>query len=245
MKFGVFSTISGNIDALIDADRQFDAFGVDAKICLGHVVGIYPFVDDCVELLIDRNYVVLRMLHDDGFLGYCEGKYDFEGWSTINLVDALKFTSQWVSKGSLEFIRQLPQRRVINGIAFEGIANVEGGYVYDPDKAAAAFSTWKHNIVIHAARLDPYVWHEDLTGNFLSPGRNQFEPQGRLLISPGVLGRRRAGTIKWPAAAVFDDQARSVHLLQTKYDARLILPRLRAMEYPAHLLKHLEEWEVV
>ena len=40
MKFGVVRHVSGNLDALSDADRQFDEIGVDTKICLGEIVGV-------------------------------------------------------------------------------------------------------------------------------------------------------------------------------------------------------------
>ena len=127
MKFGVFRNISGNIEALSDADRQFDEIGVDTKICLGEIVGMYPYVDDCVNFLIERGYVVLRTHVDDGFVGYCDGTFDFRGWSTSYLVEALKFARRNVTEMAVTFLRELPQRQVINGIAFEGLANVRGG----------------------------------------------------------------------------------------------------------------------
>lgn len=82
MTFGVFRNISGNIDALAEADRLFDEIGVDTKVCLGEIVGMYPYVDDCVRLLINRGYVVLRTHVDDAFVGHCDGTFDFRGWTT-------------------------------------------------------------------------------------------------------------------------------------------------------------------
>ena len=174
---------------------------------------MYPFVDDCVKFLIDRRYVVLRTDVDDGFVGYCDGGFDFRGWATSHLVEALKFASRGVSKMSVEFLRELPQRKMINGIALECLADVTGGYLYRREDVAAAFASWGQHTVIHAAHLDPHVWREDLTGIFLSSGRNILDAHGRLLISTGGLGSyyRGSSATKRPAAVVFDSQERSAH----------------------------------
>ena len=51
----------------------------------------------------------------------------FRGWTTTYLVEALKFARRDVSEMAVKFLRDLPQRQVINGIAFECLANVRGG----------------------------------------------------------------------------------------------------------------------
>ena len=93
--------IAGNIEALKNADWQFDECTVDAKICLGEIVGAYPFVDECVEFLVSRKYSVLRTKVDDAFIGHCDSNFDFTGWTTFHLVEALKFAQRSVSQSSL------------------------------------------------------------------------------------------------------------------------------------------------
>lgn len=146
---------------------------------------------------------------------------------------------------SVEFIRELPQRRVINGVAFEGLAHVTGGYLYHPKEIAAAFASWGQETIMHAAHLDPHVWREDQTGFFLSSGSNILDPRGRLLISTGGLGSYYGGSgaTKRPAAVVFDDQARSVHLLRPMCSARKIFDQLRSMNCPRGALDYLQRCE--
>src|SRR5437016_5154177 len=168
MRFGVIRNIAGNIEAFGNADLLLDHSGVDVKVCLGQIVGIYPFVDDCVEFLINRRYLALRRDEEDEFVGDCR----FTGLSTTHLVDALRFARSRVAASSLKFLAELPVRHVIQGVAFESRAEVRGGVLNDPDQVADAFLVWRDRTVFHAAHFDPYVWREDLTGASLSTGPN-------------------------------------------------------------------------
>ena len=241
MKIGVVRNIAGNIEALKDADRQFTAFGVDARVCLGQIVGVYPFVDACVEYLINREYLALRRHEEDEFVSGCK----FHGWSTTHLVDALRFARSRVSKQALEYLEALPLRCEIHGVAFESRANVKDGMLYDPDQVKSALDLWPHPIVFHAAHFDPYVWRDDLTGTSLKIGQNELESGHRLLISTGGVGSRYQGSVdtRKPIAMVFDDEQMTVHLLQPMCDIQTIFSRLRQSEYPRHVLKALEGFE--
>ena len=244
MKFGVLRNIAGNIEALKDADRQFDEFGVDTKVCLGQIIGLYPYVDDCIEFLINQRYVTLQMLVEKEFVNGCH----FVGWSLIYLVEAARFARSVVSRQSLEYLGGLPLRQEMHDVAFESRAETGDGSVFKPDQADAAFASWKHQVVIHAGHCDPHVWREDLTGAYLSTGRNMLPADGRLLISTGGLGCSYMGSTdtKQPAAIVFDDADRTVHLLRPMCDVRKIFDRLRQTDYPQNVLRYLEgnEYEV-
>jgi hypothetical protein len=239
MRFGILRNIAGNIEAFQDADRRFDEIGVDAKVCLGQIVGIYPYVDNCVELLLAQKYTALRQLVEDEFVGDCR----FEGWSTAYLVEALKFVRDSVSANTVEFLKQLPKRAEINGIGFEGLAEGDG-FLYRPEQVAAAFASWKQCVVIHAAEPDPYVWRESAHQAALFSGRNQLDPGGRLLISTGGAGSIYQGSAntKQPAAIVFNDEDRTVHLLRPMCDAK-IFAQLRKTDYPRGPLEYLEKSE--
>ena len=244
MKFGVLRNIAGNIVALKDVDRQFDEFGVDAKVSLGDTPGLYPYVNECVEFLIARKYLALRTPLDDAFIGCCDGTEDFLGWSTIHLVEALKFAQRTVAAKTLEFLRAMPKRLEFNDVAFESWLTVgeKVHFLYKPEDVAAAFAAWKHRTVIHAAEFDPYVWREDLTRVTLSTGRNAFDRDGRILISTGGVGCHYRGSVNThqPAAIVYDDENRTVHLLRPMCDVRKIFDRLRQTEYPHSILRCLE-----
>lgn len=241
MKFGILRNIAGNHDALLSADKWFDSCGVDVRVCLGQIVGIYPFVDACVELLVHRNYTSLRRLEDDEFVAGC----DFHGWSTTHLIEALRFSLTLVSRVTLEYLTKLPVRAEINGVAFESRAPVKDGVLYDKEQARAAFELWKNPVVIHAAHFDPFVWRDDLSGSPLEMGRNELHPGGRMLISTGGVGSRYQGSVntRKPVAMMFDDEEMVIQLWQPACNIGALFSKLRSMDYPSHVLKALEGFE--
>jgi hypothetical protein len=245
MRFGIIRNISGNAEALADADRRFDELGVETKVCLGEVVGIYPYPGECIAFLAQRNYTALRTHIDDAFVSFCSGGSPFDGWSARYLVEALEFAGTRVSDAAVNYLRSLPVRFAFGEVAFEGLAPIHGGYVYDQEQAAAAFRTWRHRTVFNAAHNDPYIWHEDLSGSYLPSGRTVLEPKGRLLISTGGLGSFYHGSAatKRSSAVVFDDQDRSVVLFHPKCAVRDMLDQLRRTEYPKRVLDYLDKSE--
>jgi hypothetical protein len=242
MRYGIINNVAGNVDAMANIDRQFDELGVDYRVCLGNVVGIYPFVNECIESLIVRKYVVLRGYVDEGFITYCQGKEDFEGWSTRHVVNALIFVAPSVSRFSLDFLERLPVSESIGEFGFKSRVEVRSGYLYDKKDAAVAFSKWSQRIIFHSLHTESHLWREDLTGDFLSTGENQLPPTGRFLVSAGGMGSRYHGSKK-PAAILFDDASLSVEILQPMCDFESIIERLRATKYPLGPLGFLESYE--
>jgi hypothetical protein len=240
MKIGVVRNIAGNIEALRDTDRQFDALGVDAKACLGQIVGIYPHVDECVELISSRGYHSLKQIIEEEFVDGCV----FRGWSKFHLVDAVRFTRNRASTSTLDYLKHLPKHLAIGDTGFEGLAGGDG-YLYTPQQVAAAFGEWKQRVVIHAAESDPYVWREDLNRTGLTIGRNQLHSVDRLLISTGGAGSFYEGSLntREPSAMVFDDKDRTVDLFRPKCDIQKLFEQLRAMGYPKGSLGFLEKHE--
>lgn len=245
MRFGIIRNISGNAEVLEDADRRFEELGVETKVCLGEIVGIYPYPGECVTLLTQRNYIALRTQVDDAFVSFCSGGSPFDGWSARHLAEALEFAGKRVSDAAVNYLRGLPVSYVCGGVAFEGLAPIHGGYVYQQEQAAAAFRAWQHRTVFHAAHNEPYLWHEDLSGSYLPSGRTVLGPEGRVLISTGGLGSFYCGSTatKRSSAIVFDDQDRSVVLFHPMCAARNMLDRLRCTEYPKRVLDYLERSE--
>jgi hypothetical protein len=245
VRIGILKNVSGNIEALKDADQQFDQMGVDRKVCLGHIAGLYPWVDDCVSFLNCHGYSAVQSLTDEGLVGYCQGNYDFLGWSTLHLVSALKFSARFVSQSSLDFLSSLPGRRVLNDIAFESRAPVNQGYIFDPEHVSAVFASCPQRVVFHAAHLDPCLWGEDLHRVALASGCNQVPSRGRLLVSTGGAGSIYNGSAntREPAAVVFDESESTVFLLRPRCNLPAIIERLRRAKYPQDTLDFISQRE--
>lgn len=240
MKFGVVRNVAGNIEALRDADRLFDRSGVEFRVCLGQIMGIYPYVDDCVRLLVQKKYFALRQLIDNEFTTGCH----FVGWSKVYLVNAVKFARNLVSNETLAFIGNLPTNLEIEGVGFQGLAPGDN-YLYEFNHVLSAFASWPQRTVIHAAESDPYVWRENCSRTALSQGLNQLDRDGRLLISTGGVGSMYEGSLNTgePAALVYDDANRTAEIVRPRCDVMAIFDQLRATDYPHETLAHMENRE--
>jgi hypothetical protein len=240
MRFGILRNIAGNIEALQDADRRFNELGVDIKVCLGQIARLYPYVDECVAFLISEKCVALGSKMDKEFAGRC----DFEGASAICLVEALNFARNRVSRDTLQFLETLPERFEIIGVGFETLAP-DGGFLYEPEQIAAAFAAWRHRVTIHARDFDPVVWSEDLRSTPLLTGLTRLDSGRRLLISTGGVGSQYQGSVntREPCAMLFDDFARTAHILRPMCHLQRIIGQLRSMDYPRGPMGYVERWE--
>ena len=119
MKIGIISDIHSNIDALKGVFEEFDRRGIDSFICLGDVIGIGPFPNECMEFLMERK---------DKFLGYIRGNHEnylFKGIPEKNhnekdakpLSEDERRTFKWnhskLTNEVKEFIKDLKNRDVI------------------------------------------------------------------------------------------------------------------------------------
>ena len=160
----------------------------------------------------------------------------------------MQYAAQNISVASVEFLRRLPLRHAFGNVAFESRAdakNVRNGYISGPNEAAGAFAMGEHHTVVHAAFYASHVWRECLFGMQLSNGRNPLGKNDRLLISVGGVGCTYFGSYdsKQPAALVFNEEERVIHLFRPMCDATKILNRLRASDYPPGPLRYLDQCE--
>lgn len=242
MKYGIVHHIAGNIDALRDIDRKFAVLGVDSKICLGDIVGLYPFVNETVEFLVQQQYRVVKNWQDSTFV---EGG-PYIGWSTVYLVQVHEYARPRTSAFTLEYLKSLPSQFVERGWRFTSRFShvaVPGGFLNHEQDVKAAFRTCTELIVFHGSHWEARIWGENCLSLELSPGKHTMDRAQRRLVSPGTLGCRYGGPVKHPSAIVFDDEVMTIEVLRPKLRTENILRGLRTSDYPRGALLYLTEHE--
>lgn len=241
MKFGFVGNIAGNVHALQDADRQFDELGIEVRVAVGNIVGMYPYIDECVDLLTRRHYWAIRVITDAEFCGPCK----YEGWSKHALVSALQFTrANFCSEKSLSFLNSLPETLIFKNMRVTGEWWARST-LYEKTEIQKAFQTWREHLVFHAMGLDPRIIEETSEVRKIDDTCRNLGSPPRRLISVGGGGSIIQGSVNdgTPSALVFDDEKRSMTLLQPMCDLKLILNYLRTIRYPAYSLDVLTRRE--
>lgn len=247
MRIGVLAHVSGNSMALAAADRVFTAQSVEARVCLGNIVGIYPFLQECIEFLVDRRYTVVKSFVDDTFSR--GGPYDF--WTTRHLVDALQYCRRVVPETCIHFLRalhldgQLGDVRLVS--QFEGL---EGNrYVNTSHEAVQAFGCFSERVILHAGVREANIVYdsecrrsETQVNAFIGFGTHPVRTDARCLISSGGIGSQYRGPGE-PSVAVYDDVRHTLDVLRVQWNAEGLFQALEASNYPGVVLEAIRQIE--
>ena len=103
MKYGIYSDIHSNLEALEKVLETMETMGVDRRICLGDAVGYGANPNECVNLIKNVSSVTLLGNHDSVALGR-ESSENFNFYAR----KAIEWTKENLDKPSVDFLDKLP-----------------------------------------------------------------------------------------------------------------------------------------
>lgn len=117
MTIGIISDIHGNFEALRAALNKLDSYHITDIICLGDIVGYYSQVNECCDLLRQRNIPCLLGNHDWYMVGggFCTRS------KSVN--DCLHYQRSIITDANKHWIESFPIQQHL-----EGISMVHGGW---------------------------------------------------------------------------------------------------------------------
>ena len=68
MRLGIISDVHGNLLALKSVLAELDAAGIDRLVCLGDVVGYGPDPIECLDLIFERDPLMVAGNHEDALM---------------------------------------------------------------------------------------------------------------------------------------------------------------------------------
>jgi len=220
--YGVLGDVHGNLEALDAALGALHARGAREILCVGDVVGYNADPDACVSRLRAEGALVIAGNHDligTRRLGFerCSNKARY----------SLERTRRRLSASSIEWLRSLPDRRLIE----ESIALVHGGvrdvqlYMRTPahirwnaellreDFPAARVCFFGHSHEQKLYRVERGLAHDQpLSGGIL-------EKDGLYFINAGSVDAQRKRGERFAECAIFDSDAWRIRFLKLPYDA--------------------------
>lgn len=188
-KVGIISDIHGNLSALLAVLAYLDVTGVKNVVCLGDTAGYHPQVNECIEILRERNIPSVMGNHD-WYLsrGRCIRS------TLVNI--CIDYQRSVITSHNLEWLNSLPIE-----IEMYGIRMVHGGWSDPLDEYLQPTSRY----------------FQQLRGSFFASGHSHipqvFSLEGKTWCNPGSVGQPRDGN---PDAsfAVFDGENFVLHRIQ-------------------------------
>ncbi len=247
MRFGIISDIHGNLLALESVLAELDAAGIDRLICLGDVVGYGPDPIECLDLVFDRDAVMVIGNHEEAMLRPEIAK-SFRDVAR----EAIEWTSrriQTLRPDLIDRIERLPGMVYLESdLMLVHDSPIPGGRRYLINEAAAgpAFRGVDTSVCL--------VGHTHLPGCFRrrndhhdsmvesrpgAPGVSvRLDPDARYILNPGSVGQPRDGDPR-AAYAILDLEAREISWRRAGYDIPAAQSRALASGLPARAAERL------
>lgn len=167
---GIISDIHGNISALKAVINRLEELNIDKIICLGDIVGYYSEVNECCDLLREKNIHCLMGNHDWYLVSG-------EGCPRSNSANqCIDYQKKIISKENLQWLSTLKPTAFLHNINM-----VHGG--------------WNDPLEEYMIPSDSYF--SNIRGQFYTSGHTHvpciWKSKGKIYCNPGSVGQPRDG----------------------------------------------------
>lgn len=236
----VISDIHANLSAL---DAVLAAAGpVDAVWCMGDVVGYGPDPNECIQRLMQiPNLTCLVGNHDAAVLD----QFDVNAFNH-EARQATRWTQRVITAENKQFLFQLPDRAVVDGItlAHGSPRQPRWEYLLDIPTAAANFDYFDTNFCFVGHTHVPLFFELDnesgeTTGQILQNG-DVPGMVNRMILNPGSVGQPRDHDPR-ASFAIFNSETCVWTQNRVDYDIEAVQERMREANLPIRLVFRLAE----
>jgi len=125
MRLAVMSDVHSNLPALEAVLNNLQQYEIDGIIVAGDLVGGGPHAVETIRLLRSLGCLMIRGNADSGLLRYDAGEVPANRY-TCRQFALLRWTHRHVDRGTLDFIKSLPEQRVVELAGTVAIRVVHG-----------------------------------------------------------------------------------------------------------------------
>ncbi|MHB0997445.1 MAG: metallophosphoesterase family protein [Elusimicrobiales bacterium] len=240
MKYGVFSDVHGNYEALRAVLSFYRKNGVTRFVCCGDIVGYGPQPQECAEeILALKDLHIVLGNHDAAAVGRMDLK-----WFNPNAAWAIDFAKKQLSGASMDFIARLPERvetpdfTLVHGSPRKPLTEylLSESQFFDNVKGVSVFPCF----IGHSQM--PLYFRNGEKGvpqtDFLRPAVKVNAGKGPVILNPGSVGQPRDGDPR-AACAIYDPDTRFFELFRVFYDVDATQRRMAALKMPSMLAERL------
>lgn len=241
MRYGVFSDVHSNLEALEAVLAAFKKEKIQHFICLGDIVGYGPNPNECVQKIAGLKRIQITAgNHDYAAVGLKELT-----WFNDMATRSLSWTRRQLKEEQRGYLMRLP--RLVDASLF----TLAHGSPRDPiDEYLLTSRQFLDNLQFFRTPVCfvghthvPSVFYTDSLGMIqhrpLADGETfRFDPQGKTVVNVGAVGQPRDGDPR-ACCAVFDSDKHEVKMLRVEYDIEAVQTKMRHASLPLFLIERL------
>ncbi len=241
MRYGVFSDVHSNLEALEAVLSVFKKERIQSFLCLGDLVGYGPNPVECVQRVLQlKRLQATAGNHDYASVGMKETTW-FNNFATRSIT----WTKRRLNEEARNFLMRLP--RLIESSQF----TMAHGSPRDPiDEYLLSSRQFLDNLEFFRTPICfighthvPCVFYTDSLGVIqqkpLADGETyQFDPQGKTIVNVGSVGQPRDGDTR-ASAMIYDTEKNEVKLIRAVYDIQAVQDKMKQASLPLFLIERL------
>lgn len=226
MKVAVISDIHSNLPALRAVFSEIESHGIDRVLCAGDVVGYYPYPNEVIELLKQKDVRCVKGNHDEKVLGETDARFNryaerAASWTARNLTTESK---DYLANLDTKLDEDISGREVV--VVHGSPTNETTEYIRErvvDDNFIYEFFDEPPEILILGNTHVPFV----------------KESSGTLVVNPGSVGQPRDGDRR-AAYAVLDLDDLEAEIYRVDYSIDEVASET-VKELPAELAERLRK----
>lgn len=216
MRIAIFSDIHSNLEALEAVLEDMDKQRVDAKICLGDIVGYSANPAECLDRVATLAIPTLLGNHDQ----VCTSNDPLEGYNDL-AKEGIAFSRKHLGKRHVEFLRGLPMTHEFDGVSYvhSSLHQPESWvYVLSYHEAALHFSAQRTGVAFCGHTHQPVIFEENRPMRaYLCVRKVKLQADRHYLINVGSVGQPRDGDSR-ACYGIYDGVSRRFEFRRVRYD---------------------------
>jgi len=238
MRYGFFSDVHSNLEALEAVAQDFRREKLDRVFFLGDAVGYGPDPNECVSVIDGLTEVKLMGNHDYAALGLIEATL-FNEYAQ----QAMEWTRGVLTEQSLKILsgfvmeHRFDQSHLVHSTPKEP---QEWNYIFDLDDAEENFGFFRSQIcIIGHSHFPAIIKKFDGRHCFLQEeNQTDIAKDFRYIINIGSVGQPRDGSSK-AGYMIYDAEKRVITLRRLDYDFKKTQEKMKEQGLPQFLIDRL------
>jgi len=238
MRYGIFSDVHSNLEALETVIKAYKSEKIDIYLCLGDVVGYGANPVECIQITKDIAQITIAGNHDWATAGLFSLEY-FNDWAK----KAVLWTQEKIDSANHKFISSL--RLVYENedlVLVHGTLNQpeEFNYMTDLLQASRTFALMRKSICFlgHTHSVGILIQDKEERIDYQREERLKLKEGYRYIVNVGSVGQPRDGNNK-ASFCIYDTKKQEVSIKRIDYDVKSAQAKIIAADLPRFLATRL------
>ncbi|MDD5773225.1 MAG: metallophosphoesterase family protein [bacterium] len=240
MRYGIFSDVHSNLEALNRVLEDSKKENIDNFICLGDLVGYGANPNECVELIRALKPVIVAGNHDCAVVNRIDTS-GFNKWGS----EAVLWTQKIIKPDNVSFLNGLKLMQDHNDFTLVHASPYfpeKWFYVITVEDIIRCFLNFKNWICFVGHSHRPFIFELNpnnlYNSNIFLSGEVVLKKEMRYVISAGSVGQPRDGNNK-TCYFVFDSESKKIKLTRLEYNYELTQKKILDAGLPGFLAERL------